>query len=160
MTPAQGEVSAEFLKHRDALRSYAMRLTRDGDRANDLLQDVYLRAMDNAHMFKPGTNCRAWLFILTRNKFMDGTRAAKRRGVPVTLDDIAIPYLPPRQEDNLRRDHLMRLLKLLPADTRLILLMAGIDGMKYDEIAEVMGCEVGTVKSKISRARDLLGRAL
>lgn len=155
---AQQHVSAEFLKVRARLHIYAKSLTQDHDRAEDLLHDVYVRVMDNAQAFQPGTNFAAWSFRLMRNHFLDDRRRKKNQA-HVDVTEMVIPT-PARQEDGMRTRTLARYLMLLPTETRRILLLAGLEGLPYENIADMQGVTVGTVKSRISRARDLLDGAL
>lgn len=151
-------VAEEFLKVRPRLSVYALSLTRDSDRADDLLQDVFLRCVENASGFEAGTNFAAWSFRIMRNHFLDGLRRPKNRP-HVDIADVVITQRP-AQEDNIQTRHLIRYLRLLPKDTRRILLMAGLEGMSYEQIAALTGFEVGTIKSKVSRTRALLDGAL
>lgn len=158
MTADQAHVADEFLKVQSKLRVYALSLTRDRDRADDLVQEVFLRAVDKAHQYKAGTNFAAWIFTLARNHHISHGRLRRNK----THEDISEVRIatPQRQEDGIRFRELAQLLRLLPKQNRTILLMAGLDGMSLDEIANRTGLELGTVKSRISRARDLLDGGL
>lgn len=155
MTPSQAHVAEEYLKVFPKLRRYALSLTLDRDKADDLLQDVFIRAITYADNYQPGTNFAGWIFRLTRNHYIDQRRSSKNKPQENVDDHLHLSTLP-AQGAAIERDRLIRLIKLLPKDTRLVLLMAGMEKMNYEQIASHLRCEVGTVKSKISRARDLL----
>jgi RNA polymerase sigma-70 factor (ECF subfamily) len=154
---ARDHVERQFLKVRPRLRVYALSLTRDRDRAEDLLQDAFVRAVDKADQYKPDTNFAAWIFTLMRNRHYDGMRRLKNQPHE-DIDGLTIP-LPARQEDGIRFRELAGLLQLLPKQNRTILLMAGLEEMSLDEISGRTGIKVGTIKSKISRGRDFLRSA-
>jgi RNA polymerase sigma-70 factor (ECF subfamily) len=151
---ARAHVTEQLLEVRDRLRVYALSLTRDRDRAEDLLQDAFVRAVEKADQYKPGTNFAAWIFTLIRNRHYDGMRRLKNQP-HVDIDGLTIP-IPARQEDGIRFGDLARLLWKLPEQNRTILLMAGLEEMSLDEISGRTGIKVGTIKSKISRGRDFL----
>ena len=158
MNEDQAHVAEEFLKARPKLRLYALKLTRDADKADDLLQDIFLRVVEYAEKFQRGSNFSAWVTTMTFHHFVGGTRGARNRPM-ADVSELSIPVFP-RQEDGIRTRHLVKYLMLLPRDLRRILLMTGLEGMTYEQIAEITGVSVGTVKGKISRARDLLDGAL
>jgi RNA polymerase sigma-70 factor (ECF subfamily) len=153
----RAHVTEQFLEVRDRLRVYALSLTRDRDRAEDLLQDASVRAVEKAYQYKPGTNFAAWIFTLMRNRHYDGMRRLKNQPHD-DINEVCIPT-PQRQEDGIRFRELAGLLQLLPKQNRVILLMVGLDGMTLDEVASRTGIKVGTIKSKISRGRDFLRSA-
>ncbi len=155
---ARKHVTEEFLKVRPRLLIYALSLTRDQDRAADLVQDTLVQAVEKATYYEIGTNFRAWSFRMMRNLFISaGRRPMNQAHADVT--EMVIPQ-PARQEDGMRTRLLFHYLKLLPKDTRKILLLAALEEMPYEAIGELLGIEVGSVKSRISRARDLLDGAL
>jgi RNA polymerase sigma-70 factor (ECF subfamily) len=158
LAAAPAHVVGEFLKVRPRLRVYALSLTQDPDRADDLVQDAFVRAVEHADQYQPGTNFAGWIFRVLRNHYLDQRRRPKNRA----HEDIHEVRLatPQRQEDRIRFRELVALLRLLPKRNRLVLLMHGLDGMTLEEIAVQTDVELGTVKSRISRARDLLDGAL
>lgn len=158
MNEAQSHVAEEFLKVRPKLRLYALKLTRDTEKAEDLLQDIFLRAVERAERYQRGTNFGGWITTMTFHHFVSGTRGVRNRPM-ADVSELSIPVFP-RQEEGIRTRHLVKCLMLLPKDIRRILLMSGLEEMPYEAIAEITGLEVGTIKSKISRARDLLDGAL
>lgn len=151
---ARAHVTEQFLEVRDRLRVYALSLTRDRDRAEDLLQDAFVRAVEKADQFKPGTNFAAWVFTMTRNLHISAGRLSRNKP-HADVSQLRIPT-PQRQEDGIRFRELAGLLQLLPKQNRTILLMAGLEEMSLDEISGRTGIKVGTIKSRISRGRDFL----
>lgn len=150
---ARDHVSVEFLKARSVLRRYAIKLTQDYNTADDLLHDTFIRIMDKAETYQEGSNFAAWATIIMRNHFISGVR---RRREIVDVDAITIAA-PPKQEDGIRTRRLFQMIKYLPKDVRLMLLMNAVEGISYEDIATRFGVNLGTVKSKISRIRSLLG---
>ena len=141
------------------LRIYALSLTRNGDAANDLLHDTVVKALTGRHSFQPGTNLAAWLFRIQRNEFISGLRK-QRPTVPVDATIAATLSYPARQENGLvMREFVAAFAKLVPTQ-REALVLAVIEGLPYEVIAAHTGVSVGTVKSRVSRARDILERLL
>ena len=139
------------------LRRYALSLTRDADRADDLVQDCVVRALSNASKYKHGTHLRRWLFTILRNINIDHHRQNSRRGphIPVEDNEVTVPQ-PPAQEDHLAlKDVSRRIDELRPCD-RKILYLSVFSDMRQDDIARRMKVAVGTVKSRLSRARQQL----
>jgi RNA polymerase sigma-70 factor, ECF subfamily len=134
------------------LRRYALALLRDPDKADDLVQDTVLRALEKKHLYQPDTNLRAWLFTLLHNQHVNRVRQLVRQGPTVNIDDIQAPA-PATQMRRLELNDLDRAVARLPHDQRTVLLLIGLEGMKYDEVADILGVPVGTVRSRLSRAR-------
>jgi len=141
------------------LRIYALSLTRDRDAADDLVHDTVIKALTGRHSFQPGTNLAAWLFRIQRNEFISGLRR-QRPTVPVDTA-IAESLSHPAQQDSglVMREFVSAFAKLAPTQ-REALLLAVLEGLPYEVIASHTGVSVGTVKSRISRARDTLERLL
>lgn len=158
MTPAQQHVSEEFLKVRATLKMLALGLTRDPDRAEDLLQDAYLRMLDKAELYRPGTNFIAWSTIVTRNRFIGQRRMVKNQD-HFPIWDVELPSRAPTQGERLRLIELLEHLRAVTPRRRAMLLLIGIEGMQYDAVAKHIGVSEGTVKSTVSKARAQL-RAL
>lgn len=160
MNVVQQHVSDEFLKARPALMKMAVSLTRDPDRARDLLHDTYLRAVTKADQYEMGTKVVAWATTMMRNLWIsDGRLLKNRTHCDLTVEDM--PTRPATQMDRLvLREAVRDLRKVIPTHRRMLLLI-GLEGMTYDEVARLVGCKEGTVKSGVSRARSQLrgGRA-
>ena len=137
------------------LRIYALSLTRDRDRADDLVQDAVVKALAGQRSFQPGTNFPAWLFRIQRNEFISGLR---RQRPTVPLDDVIANTLShaPAQESGLIMREFTKAFGLLAACQREALLLAVLEGWCYQRIAVQSDVSVGTVKSRISRARTAL----
>ena len=141
------------------LRIYALSLTRDRDAADDLVHDTVIKALTGRHSFQPGTNLAAWLFRIQRNEFISGLRR-QRPTVPVDTAIAESLSHPAHQDSGLvMREFVSAFAKLAPTQ-REALLLAVLEGLPYEVIAQHTGVSVGTVKSRISRARDTLERLL
>lgn len=159
-------VTAEALRHLDALYNLARWLTHDPVEADDLVQETYLRALRGAHLFQPGTNLRAWLFKILRNTFFT---LYKRKGrEPDVLDPKMLDELPAAAwatgsgepqagaRDGTAGLDLAAALNRLPEEYRSVVLLADLEDFSMVEIARIMDCPVGTVKSRLFRARVIL----
>ncbi len=159
---ASSEFQRDTLEHLNALYNFAMYLTHNPTEAEDLVQETYLRAFRFSHRFEPGTHLRAWLFQILRNTFLTFYRLREREsavaedGVP----DWDVPMFHDAPEDTGRtleaHTDLERAMRRLPEEFRTVLLLAEVEGMPLDEVARVMSCPVGTVKSRIFRAKERL----
>jgi RNA polymerase sigma-70 factor (ECF subfamily) len=162
---ADDEFRQQALQHLDALHNLAVYLTRNGSEAEDLVQETYVRAMRFSHRFQPGTHLRAWLFQILRNTFLTFYRVREREA-PVAEDGVP-DWDPPMFHDAPEDDgatmeahtDLERAMRRLPEEFRTVLLLAEVEGLPLEEVARVMVCPVGTVKSRIFRAKERL-RAL
>jgi RNA polymerase sigma-70 factor, ECF subfamily len=143
------------------LRRYARALTRDATRADDLVQSCLVRALAKSHLWQPGTDLRAWLFTILHNQHVNDVRRAVREGVCVPVEDAA-PQLtaPAAQGASLQLRDLDRAMARLPEEQRQVLLLVGLEGMRYEEVATVLQLPVGTVRSRLSRGRDALRRLM
>ncbi|ACL59695.1 RNA polymerase, sigma-24 subunit, ECF subfamily [Methylobacterium nodulans ORS 2060] len=143
-----------------ALRAFAVSLTANLAQADDLVQETLLRAWQNQHRFEAGTNLKAWLFTILRNQFY--SHARKRRREVEDSDGSAAGQLiaRPDQEDGLELREVWARLNELPPVQREALLLIATQGLTYEAAADLMGCQVGTVKSRVNRARAALARAL
>jgi RNA polymerase sigma-70 factor (ECF subfamily) len=139
------------------LRRYARALVGDRATADDLVQDTLERAWTKLHLYRRGTDLRAWLFTVMHNVHVNRVRAAR---TTETLDD-EMPELAQRatQGDALLVRDLERAMARLPAEQRAVLLLVTLEEMSYDEVARTMGIPIGTVMSRLSRSREKL-RAL
>ena len=160
-----GDFQQQALRHLDALHNFAVYLTRNPPEADDLVQETYVRALRFSHRFEPGTHLRAWLFQILRNTFLTFYRLREREsalaanGVPDW--DAPMFHDAPEESASAVDAHtdLERAMRRLPEEFRTVLLLAEVEGMPLEEIARVMACPVGTVKSRIFRAKERL-RAL
>lgn len=139
------------------LRRYARALTRDAARADDLVQSCLARALAKSHLWQPGTDLRAWLFTILHNQHVNDVRRAVREGVNVPVEDVApVLTVPSTQSASLQLRDLDRAIGRLPEEQRQVLLLVGLEGMRYEEVALVLDVPVGTVRSRLSRGRDML----
>jgi RNA polymerase sigma-70 factor (ECF subfamily) len=144
----------ELLAEIPRLRRYARALTGDAARADDLVQDTLERALGKWRLWRPG-NLRAWLMTMMHNLFVNQLRAAE----PLEFRDTAdMPELPVRgrQTDALELRDLDRALQALPAEQRAVVLLVGLEELRYEEVARITGVPLGTVMSRLSRARARL----
>jgi len=149
---------AEKLKDEiTALRRFALLLTRSYEDAEDLAQDTIERALLKSHLFD-GANLRSWLFTVCRRIFLNQIRKNKTRGVSTTLDDAPVSALrvESEQEAVLEFHRLVECFDLLPMRDQTILSMIVFDGARYEEAAQAMKVPVGTIRSRLSRARARL----
>ena len=143
-----------------SLRAFAISLCGNVDRADDLVQETMLRALANIHSFQPGTNMSAWLFTILRNLFRSEYR--KRRREVEDADGSYADSLKSQPEQNSRVEfeEFRGALSKLPGDQREALILVGASGFSYEEAAEICGCAVGTIKSRVNRARGRLADLL
>ena len=145
-----------------SLYNLAHWLTRDAAEAEDLVQETYARALRGFSSFQQGTNFRAWIFRILRNAFFT-SRTGLDKGPHSSVEEEGEELLPPMQgtpETHLlntdMQDRIRHALERLPASHREVILLCDVEEMKYQEIAELMGLPIGTVMSRISRARKIL----
>jgi RNA polymerase sigma-70 factor (ECF subfamily) len=138
------------------LRAYGRSLTHNADAADDLVQDALVRAWAARGQFQPGTNFKAWAFTILRNRFLDQRR--RDRGSNESIDDLRHDALVarPAQDVVVQFDDMARAFWRLNPHHREILMLVGANGLSYEEAANVIGCAVGTVRSRLSRARTEL----
>lgn len=136
------------------LRRYARALVGDRVAADDLVQDTLERAWAKLHLYRRGTDLRAWLFTVMHNVFVNQRRAAK----PTTPIDEAIPELAQdgRQSEGLVLRDLDQAIRRLPPEQREVLLLVALEDMSYEEAAATLGIPIGTVMSRLARAREKL----
>jgi RNA polymerase sigma-70 factor, ECF subfamily len=147
---------AELVQLIPKLRAYALVLTRASSDADDLVQDALLLAWKYREGFEEGTNLRAWLFRILRNEFLKRVQAVQFISQDVDGKLAAQLVTNPDQELNLRYGELLEGLRRLSDDTREALLLTVGAGFTYTEAAMVCGCPIGTIKSRVNRARELL----
>ncbi|WP_210402091.1 sigma-70 family RNA polymerase sigma factor [Pseudotabrizicola formosa] len=143
-----------------ALRRRALTLTSNPHRAEDLVQTTLLKAWSSRDSFQPDTNLRAWLFTILRNTFFSEIRKYRREVEDV--DGIGAESLSeePRQEHAVALTQLLGLIARLPLDQRRPLVLMSVLGFSQQQAAQVCGCTVGTIKSRVSRSRDALERLM
>jgi RNA polymerase sigma-70 factor (ECF subfamily) len=159
MTP-QPSVQDAMLAAIPNLRAFAMSLSGSADRADDLVQETVMRAMANIDTFTPGTNMAAWLFTILRNRFRSEYRKRRREVEDPDGSYLASLKMPPEQFGRLEFKELIAALAKLPHVQREALLLVAASGFSYDEAAAICGIAVGTIKSRVSRARQLLAELL
>lgn len=142
------------------LRRFARYMSRDSDYADDLVQECLTRAIANIDSWQPGTNLRAWLFVILKNVFRNDKRRAQhdisyRNG----LEQEAPLYAPAQQHNHLVLSEVQQAFLKLSEDHREVLMLIAVEGLRYEEAASILDISVGTVKSRLSRARGAL-RAL
>jgi len=151
----------EMLAALPNLRAFAISLIRSRDRADDLVQDTIMKAWAKQESFQPGTNMRAWLVTILRNEFYSQIRKSGREGQDTDGVYTSRLSVPPEQHGSVDLQDFRTALAKLPDDQREAILLIGASGFAYEEAAEICGCPVGTIKSRVSRARlrlqELLG---
>jgi len=142
-----------------ALRRYARALTRNADRADDLVQDCLERAIRKRGLFQPSGPLQGWLFRILINIWRNDLRFERRRGEHVTIDAVTEPAVAPTQPGRIALAEMSKALDRLPDEQREALLLVVLEGLSYQEAAEALGIPMGTLMSRIGRARATL-RAL
>lgn len=164
------------LPYMDSLYRTALRLTRKDKDAEDLVQEAYLRAYKSFHQFQLGTNCKAWLFKIMANLHINNYQKQSRRPSSMSFDDVEDFYLYNKLSEkneatksgNVEEEVLSGFLdsevkdaiEKLPYEFRITVILADIEGFRYQEIADILGCPIGTVRSRLSRGRKLLEKYL
>jgi RNA polymerase sigma-70 factor (ECF subfamily) len=141
------------------LRRYSRALTRDTQRADDLVQDTLLRALMKQDRWEPGTNLRAWLFTLMHNQYVNNVRRANREAGTIDIDDVSASLVATTDPTASRQLYeLERALGQLAAEQREVILLVGLEGFSYEDAAKILAVPVGTVRSRLSRGREALRR--
>ena len=153
MTPDPRE---ELPDHLPALRAFAISLCGETSMADDLVQDAIIKAWTNIEKFQPGTNMRAWLFTILRNTFFSIKRKRKREVPDSDGVHAARLYEKPAHDGRLAFNDFRQAFAKLSPEHREVLILAGASGFSYEEVAEMTGVAVGTVKSRVNRARARL----
>jgi RNA polymerase sigma-70 factor (ECF subfamily) len=163
------EFEVEALVHLDILYNVALRLCSDASDAEDLVQETFVKAYRSWDRYERGTNCRAWLLTIMRNTFISKFRRESRRPAPVSFESVDGTTVlespqPEDPEEWLSRftvgEEVERAIQELPEEFRLPVVFRDVGGMRYDEIAEILGVPVGAVKSRLFRGRRRLRRRL
>lgn len=144
-----------------ALRRYARSLLGNSEEADDLVHDCIVRALDQLHTWRQDGNMRAWLFSILHNLFV--TQARRRHAHPaVPIETVPDDWLElqPRQDDHISAQDMLRALGQLPEEQRTVLLLVSVEDLSYAETARVLDIPLGTVMSRLSRAREKLRRCV
>src|SRR3954471_3127153 len=152
--PLTDSLRDDILASVPSLRAFAISLSGNGDRADDLVQETLLRALANIDSFQPGSNLPAWLFTILRNLFRSDYRKRRRE-----VEDAEGSYAKtlksqPAQNAHLEFEEFRQALDKLPQDQREALILVGASGFSYEDAAAICGCAVGTIKSRVNRARS------
>ncbi|MBV8132445.1 MAG: sigma-70 family RNA polymerase sigma factor [Alphaproteobacteria bacterium] len=143
------------------LRRYARALTRDVTRADDLVQNCLVRALAKQHLWQPGTDLRAWLFTILHNQHVNDLRDALREGAHITDEATqSLPGVIPNAIASLQLRDLERAMAILPEEQRQVILLVGLEGMRYEDVARILDIPVGTVRSRLSRGRHMLRKIM
>jgi RNA polymerase sigma-70 factor, ECF subfamily len=143
------------------LRRYARALTRDVARADDLVQSCLTRALAKQHLWQPGTDLRAWLFTILHNQHVNDVRRLAREGANVAIEEMApVLSVRPAAMAALELRDLEAAIARLAPEQREVIMLVGLEGMQYEEVALILGVPVGTVRSRLSRGRDQLRRLM
>lgn len=157
---APESVREEMLATVPRLRAFAVSLSGNVDRADDLVQETLLRAWTHLDKFDPGTNMPAWLFTILRNLYRSEYRKRRREVEDVNGVHAERLVAPPEQTGRVEMEEFRTALTKLPEDQRDALILIGASGFSYEEAAQICGCAVGTVKSRVFRARTQLAKTL
>jgi RNA polymerase sigma-70 factor, ECF subfamily len=162
------------LPHLDALHYTAMRLTRETSSAEDLLQETFLRAYRALHQLTQEESCRAWLMKIMTNIWLNQRQKRGREGIGLDVYEFDLSHeeaalwmhhrLPDEPEDTVRRkqfcEDLDQALQELPEAFRIVVMLVDVEGLSYKEVSEILHCPIGTVMSRLYRARQFLRKAL
>lgn len=158
----------EFMPFIEALYNFAYNLTRDEDDANDLVQETYLKAYRFFDSYEPGTNAKAWLFRILKNSFINEFRKKSKEPAKVDYQEVETYY---NSEDvdasittdlrietvqDLLGDEIATALNSLAVDFRTVIILCDLEGFTYEEMAKILNIPIGTVRSRLHRARNLL----
>jgi RNA polymerase sigma factor (sigma-70 family) len=168
----QSIFNQEFMPHINSMYNFAYRLTLDSDDAKDLLQDTYLKAFRFLDSFQQGTNAKAWLFRILKNSFINDYRKKSKEPSKVDYQEVETFY---NSEDVDRQitpdlrvealqdmigDEISTALNSLDVDFRTVIILCDLEGFKYEEMAKILDIPIGTVRSRLHRARNLLKEKL
>jgi RNA polymerase sigma-70 factor (ECF subfamily) len=162
----------EFLPHITSMYNFGYRLTFDQDDAKDLVQDTYLKAYRFIESFQKGTNAKAWLFRILKNSFINDYRKKSKEPSKVDYQEVESYYnsedvdrqiTPDLRVDSLKDmigDEISNALNSLDVDFRTVIILCDLEGFKYEEMAKILDIPIGTVRSRLHRARNLLKEKL
>jgi len=150
----------DLIKAIPNLRAFAISLCGQVDQADDLVQDTLVKAWNKLDSFEEGTNLKAWLFTILRNTHFSNFRKTKREVADPDGEQAARAAVSPRQEGHIDVQDLLQALEQLPVDQREALILVGAEGFSYEQAAIISDCAVGTIKSRVNRARVRLTEIL
>ena len=166
------EFVKEAMPHESALYNYALKIAGNSDDAQDLVQETYYKAYRHFDKFQSGTNSKAWMFMILKNSFINDYRKSKREPYKLDYEQIQNFYenvksdrsitnnLDKEYYNSLLDDELTEAIDILPAKMREVFLLCDLEGYSYEETAELVGCPIGTVRSRLHRARHILQEKL
>lgn len=159
---------SEFLPHIDAMYNFAFRITYDEDSAKDLLQDTYYKAYRFIESFQEGTNAKAWLFRILKNSFINEFRKKNKEPAKVDYQEVETYYnsddvnevitsdLRVEVLQDMIGDEVSNALNSLAVDFRIVIILCDLEGFTYEEMSKILDIPIGTVRSRLHRARNLL----
>ncbi|MCR9101559.1 MAG: sigma-70 family RNA polymerase sigma factor [bacterium] len=162
----------EFLPQIDALYTFAYHLTYNEEDANDLVQETYLKAFRFIDSYNAGTNAKAWLFRILKNAFINQYRKKSKQPTQVDYEEIInyhdeeesslTSYHDLREEmfQGMMGDEVTNAINALPVDFRVVILLCDVEGFTYEEISKIVDIPIGTVRSRLHRARNMLKEQL
>ena len=162
----------EFMPHVDSMYNFAYRLTFDEDDAKDLVQDTYLKAFRFINSFERGTNAKAWLFRILKNSFINEFRKKSKQPAKVDYNEVESYYNSDDAGENITTDlrvetvqhmigdEITGALNALPVDFRTVIILSDLEGFTYEEMAKILDIPIGTVRSRLHRARNMLREKL
>lgn len=162
----------EFMPHLSAMYNFAYRLANDEDEAKDLVQETFMKAYRFVHSFQQGTNSKAWLYRILKNSFINEYRKKSKQPAKVDYQEVENYY---NSEDadadytvdmrvesvkDMMGDEVTMALNALPIDFRTVIILCDLEGFTYEEMAKILDIPIGTVRSRLHRARNLLKEKL
>lgn len=162
----------EFMPHIDAMYNFAYRLTLDEDDAKDLVQETYMKAFRFIKSFEEGTNAKAWLFRILKNSFINNYRKVSKQPGKVDYQEVESYYNSDSVDANFTTDlrvetvqhmigdEITNALNSLAVDFRTVIILCDLEGFTYEEMAKILDIPIGTVRSRLHRARNLLKEKL
>lgn len=164
----------EFMVHIDALYNFAYKLTFDEDEAKDLLQDTCMKAFRFINSFEKGTNAKAWLFRILKNSFINDYRKKSKNPGMVDYQEVETFYNSEGEEgasqvtsdlrsetvNEMLGDEITNALNSIDVDFRTVIILCDLEGFKYEEMAKILDIPIGTVRSRLHRARNILKEKL
>ena len=162
----------EFMPHVDAMYSFAYRLTFDEDDAKDLVQDTYMKAFRFINSFQRGTNAKAWLFRILKNSFINEYRKKSKQPAKVDYNEVEQFYNSDDAGENITTDlrvetvqhmigdEISGALNAIPVDFRTVIILSDLEGFTYEEMSKILDIPIGTVRSRLHRARNMLKEKL